>query len=467
MELPSNAADHGPADPSTRPTARHWMRYAGGAARRRPLLAAVVFLAGVGAALATYRLSTPKYRVEARILVQNQRFGGLGHGPGQEDAPIRSVFDLIHRRENLLALLAHAGVQPEPATSPDASGGFPASLIAALARFAGGATTPEDPKDPLVRRLDKALKVTSEDGTVTIAADWPDAGQAFKLVDGALQNFLEDRHVQEITMADEAVALLQPRVTALRDQLERVLEELRRTAAEAEASRRAERPAVAPAPGEPSEDLFQLKASLDTTERAIGDVEEIRRRRQTDLQSQLDAQRAVLSDLHPNIITLKQDIAALSKDSPQIALLREEARKLRQDYVTRQAMDPRRREARPAAAGYAHRAAFAGPVEENERVRLARFQYQQMNDRLNVAMLERDAAGAAFKYRYVVSWPAELPRNPATPSALRILGLGLLGAVLLSLLVVSALELRRGRIVQRWQILLLLGLPILAEQDRH
>jgi uncharacterized protein involved in exopolysaccharide biosynthesis len=107
-------------------------------------------------------------------------------------------------------------------------------------------------------------------------------------------------------------------------------------------------------------------------------------------------------------------------------------------------------------------------VEENERVRLARFQYQQMNDRLNVAMLERDAAGAAFKYRYVVSWPAELPRNPATPSAPRILGLGLLGAVLLSLLVVSALELRRGRIVQRWQIQLLLGLPILAEQrDRH
>jgi uncharacterized protein involved in exopolysaccharide biosynthesis len=471
LELPSNAAGHEPADQTTRPTARHWLRYAGGAARRRPLLAAVVFLAGVGAALATYRLSTPRYRVEARVMIQNQRFGGLGRGPGAgqgEEAPIRSIFDLIHRRENLLALLEHAGVQPAPATPPDAWGKFQDSLAAGLAGFTGGATTPEDPKDALVRRLDKALKVTSEDGTVTITTDWPDAGQAFKLVDGALQNFLEDRHVQEITMADEAVALLQPRVSTLRDQLERVLEELRRTAAEAETSRRAERPAAAPAPGEPSEDLFQLKASLDTTERAIGDVEEIRRRRATDLQSQLDAQRAVLSDLHPNIITLRQDIAALSKDSPQIALLREDARKLRQDYVTRQAMDPRRKAARPATAGYAPpRAAFAGPVEENERVRLARFQYQQMNDRLNVAMLERDAAGAAFKYRYLVSWPAELPRNPATPSALRILGLGLLGAALLSLLVVSVLEHRRGRIVQRWQIELLLGLPILAEQERH
>lgn len=467
MELPSNTAGHEPADPTPRPTARHWLRYAGGAARRRPLLATLVFLAGVGAALATYRMSTPKYRVEARVLVQNQRFGGLGRGPGQgEEAPIRSVFDLIHRRENLLALLAHAGVQPAPATPPGGWSRIQASLAAALAGFAGGTSTPEDPKDALVRRLDKALKVTSEDGTVTITTDWPNAEQAFKLVDGALQNFLEDRHVQEITMADEAVALLQPRVSTLRDQLERVLEELRRTAAEAESSRRAERPAAAPVPGEPSEDLFQLKASLDTTERAINDVEEIRRRRQTDLQSQLDAQRAVLSDLHPTIITLKQDITALSKDSPQIALLREDARKLRQDYLTRQAMDPRRK-ARPAIGGYAPRAAFAGPVEESERVRLARFQYQQMNDRLNVAMLDRDAAGAAFKYRYVVSWPAEMPRNPATPSALRIFGLGLLGAVLLSLLVVSTLELRRDRIVQRWQIELLLGLPILAEQGRH
>jgi len=105
-------------------------------------------------------------------------------------------------------------------------------------------------------------------------------------------------------------------------------------------------------------------------------------------------------------------------------------------------------------------------VEENERVRQARFQHQQMIDRLNVAMLERDAAGAAFKYRYVVSWPAELPRNPSSPSALKYFVAGLLGSLLLALLVVSGLELRRGRIVQRWQIQKQLGLPILAEQGR-
>jgi uncharacterized protein involved in exopolysaccharide biosynthesis len=470
VELPSNLVTPTVEGSPAAPPPRRWLRYALGAAARRPLLAGLVFLAGMLAALATYRLSAPRYRVETRIMVQNQGFGALGRGGGaQNDAPSRSAFDLIHRRENLLALLEHAGVKPSQPVAPDGWERLSALVGGGLARLAGSVPTPEDPQDALVRRLDKALTVTTVDDTITIAADWPQAQQAFKLVDGALQNFLEDRHVQEITMADEAVSLLQPRVTALREQLDRVSDEVRRAAAEGEASRRADRPAPTPVLAEPSDELLQLKASLDTTERAIGDVEEIRRRRQTDMQSQLDAQRGVLSDLHPTIINLRQDIAALTRDSPQIALLREEARRLRQEYLTRLAIDPHRkavRTAAPAMAGAPRGAAAFGPVEENERVRQARFQYQQMSDRLNVAMLERDAAGAAFKYRYVVSWPAELPRNPSSPSAARILGLGLLAAAALALLSVTALERRRGRLVHRWQILQELGLPILADQGR-
>jgi len=250
--------------------------------------------------------------------------------------------------------------------------------------------------------------------------------------------------------------------------VERVSEEVRRAAADGEATRYARRFVTTSVPGEPNEDLIQLRGALETKERAISDVEEIRRRRQTDLQSQLDAQRAVLSDAHPTIINLRQDLAALTKDSPQISQLREEARKIRQEY-TRIATDPRRKTAPQTVVttSPAYRAAGpATPVEENERVRQARFQHQQMIDRLNVAMLERDAAGAAFKYRYVVSWPAEIPRNPSSPSAPKYLVVGLLGSLLLALLAVTVLELRRGRIVQRWQVRKQLGLPILAEQGR-
>ncbi|MBI5071118.1 MAG: lipopolysaccharide biosynthesis protein [Deltaproteobacteria bacterium] len=466
MELPGSDSDAAPDGATNGPTTKDWLRFALGAARRRRALSAAVFLGGVLAALATYRLSTPMYRVETRIMVRNQGFAGLGRGVTQDDAPTRAVFDLIHRRQNLLALLQHAGVSPDPRSAAAASG-IAHRLSTGLERMLGGSATPEDPEDALVRRLDKALAVTAAEGTITVAIDWPSAEQAFKLVDGALQNFLEDRQVQEITMADEAISLLQPRVAAMREQLERVNAEVRRALAEGEASRRAARPGRLAVPGEPNEELIQLRVALESKERAIGDVEEIRRRRQTDLQTQLDAQRAVLSDAHPSIITLRQDLAALARDSPQIAQLREEARKIRRDYAARAAQDPRPRTAPAPAVDLPYRpTAGTVPAEESERVRQARFQYQQMIDRLNVATLERDAAGAAFKYRYVVSWPAEMPLNPASPSAARIFGLGIPGSVLLMLLVAAMLERRRGRIVERWQILRQLGLPILADQGR-
>jgi uncharacterized protein involved in exopolysaccharide biosynthesis len=218
--------------------------------------------------------------------------------------------------------------------------------------------------------------------------------------------------------------------------------------------------------GDLSDELVQLKGSIDSKERAIGDVEEMRRRRQTELQTQLDTQRAIYSEIHPTIVSLRQDIAGLSKDSPQIAVLREEVRKLRQDYARKLIQDPRRTTSHPVAAAPAYRVPASGLVEENELVRQARFQYQQMADRLNLAQLERDAAGVALKYRYVVSWPAELPVNPTSPSAPKVFGLGLVASILLALLTATALELRQGRVVARWQVLQLLGLPILSGQGR-
>lgn len=464
MELPSGDAGHLQAQPVAGPTAGNWARYALRAVRHHALVALVVLLSGTGAALAYYRLRAPMYRVETRIMAQNQGFNALGRKVGPGDAPTRSVYDLVHRRENLVALLERAGVAPDQAPALGPLDRFGVLLADALSAVAGGAAEPEDPLDALVRRLDKALVVTAAEETVTIAVDWPHARQAFLLVDGALQNYLEDRRVQEITMADEAISLLRPRVVELREQIDRVSDELRRTAAGQEAARRTSRASLGAQSAEPAEDLAWLKVALDAKERAIADVEEIRRRRLTELQSKLDATRTVLAEVHPDVVVLRQDVAALSRESPQVAALRDEARKLRQDYSARLALDPRRK-AQPAPVA-AYQGPVAGPVEESERVREARFQYQQMADRLNVAKLERDAAGAAFKYRYTIAWPAEMPRQPSSPSAPKVFGFGILGSLLLALLAATALELRRGRIVQRWQILRQLGLPILADQGR-
>jgi uncharacterized protein involved in exopolysaccharide biosynthesis len=448
------------------PTPLDWLSLVLNAARGRKWLAIAVFLIGIDASVVYFRLKTPLYRVEAKILAQRQQALPTAVRPGApDDAPTRSVWEIVHRRENLMDLINEAKLLPLPGTPP-AAPGLRERLSRALSGLTGSRASASqgDPTDALVRRLDRALEVTTAEGTITIGIEWPDAGQAYRLVEGALQNFLEARHLQEVTAIDEVISLLRGRAATLRDELERAVEEARRQGARD--SSRLARLATPPQPAQPSEELVRLKSMLDAKDRAIADVEEFRRRRLADLQAQLDAQRGVYSDAHPAIIALKQDLEALSRESPQITALREEAEKLRRDYQARLAQELRRQgPGVPAYAGLGP-APVAGGAEETERVREARFQYQHMLERLNAAQLELDTARAAFKYRYNVVWPPEVPQAPESPKARKILGLGALASLMLAILAAAAPDLWRGRVVERWQVERSLDLPILGQVGR-
>ena len=63
-------------------------------------------------------------------------------------------------------------------------------------------------------------------------------------------------------------------------------------------------------------------------------------------------------------------------------------------------------------------------VDQSERVRDARFQYQQMAERVSAAQTDLDNARAAFKFRYSIVWPAEVPRKPVSPNPFKYLGCG-------------------------------------------
>ena len=89
--------------------------------------------------------------------------------------------------------------------------------------------------------------------------------------------------------------------------------------------------------------------------------------------------------------------------------------------------------------------------------------YQELLGRIDGATIELDTARAAFKYRYSVVRPAQVPKNPEKPKASVVLGGGLAAAVLFAAV---AADLRAGRIVEAWQIERLLGVPVLAEVER-
>ena len=87
----------------------------------------------------------------------------------------------------------------------------------------------------------------------------------------------------------------------------------------------------------------------------------------------------------------------------------------------------------------------------------------ELNRRLGAVHLELDAARAAFKYRYRVVKPAELPKQPTRGQPATALLAGLLGGAALALLAAVVADLRAGLALERWQLERQLGLRVLAE----
>src|SRR5438094_2779722 len=380
------------------------IRLALASAQRHARLIAAFFLLGVGGSIGYLVICTPKYRVETTVLTQRAQALPSPIRSTVQDDPTHSANELVHRRENVLALIQQANLY-SPAAGPPVGETRP-PLLARFVGLVSDESADRDPLDGLVKRLDKALVVTTNDATITISIDWPDPSQAYHLVETATENFLETRHIQEITAIDEVVSMLKGRAAALRDQLDRVTEEAQRQGARQETGSSPAQTSVAATTQSGGVETVRRMAMVESKERAIQDVEELRRRQLADLQAQLDQRRAVFTDAYPAVIALRQDIEALSHDSPQIVKLRGEHQKLQQEYLARLA---RRRSVPPSTRPRMSQQTGSIGVEQNEAVRDARFQYQQVVARLNSAQLELDAARVAFKYRYSVIWPAEVP----------------------------------------------------------
>jgi capsular polysaccharide biosynthesis protein len=85
---------------------------------------------------------------------------------------------------------------------------------------------------------------------------------------------------------------------------------------------------------------------------------------------------------------------------------------------------------------------------------------------VNAAQVEREAARAAFKYRYSVVWPPQVAREPVSPNPKKVFAVGGFAAVVLALLAVVGPDLLSGRIFERWQVERGLRLPVLGDMRR-
>jgi hypothetical protein len=221
-------------------------------------------------------------------------------------------------------------------------------------------------------------------------------------------------------------------------------------------------------PEEQDPEATRLAMLIQAKRRAIADLEGFRRRRLSELQARLAEKRAVFADSHPDIVTLEESIRVLQEDSPQLLGQRQEEAELLAEYE--------RRGGRPLTDG--GRAAspepltvFTGPASKTDargnharqQLEVAKSRYNALTRRIENARMEMDAARAAFKYRYTITLPAKLPTKPTQPLGILLPTAGLLAGCALAPFLALFLQVRRGLIVQPWQISRRLGLPILAE----
>lgn len=434
----------------------HWLLLALRASLFRKKLAFAVFVAGVALTIAFAKTRVPLYRVYTKILAQrSQALPPSARGP-YDEVPTRSAWEMVHRRENLLTIVKETRLAEGFGVASDATIDLRTRVKRAL-RLERPEITPRDPVDNLVLILDRELAVIVQEGTITIQLDWPDPNQAHAVVQAALQNFLEARHVQEVTAIDEVISVLRGRAATLRKNLEEVTLEARRRPS---TPPRTESPPVARQPG--GEELARLQSLLESKQRAIQDVEDFRRRRQAELRAQLEQSLNTLSEAHPTVIALRQEIAAVSRESPQVENLRDEERKLRAQYADRAA-----RAGTPVVAVAPALPEPARRIEDDPRVVEARMESEQMNAKVAAAQADLDAARAAFKYRYNVVWPPQVPRDPYRNSRVKIVAAGMLASLLLAIVAAAAPDILRGRVIQRWQVERGLGLSVLGDFRRN
>jgi DNA repair exonuclease SbcCD ATPase subunit len=292
---------------------------------------------------------------------------------------------------------------------------------------------------------------------VIIRLRWPDDRvMAYRLVDAAQQNFLEMRHVLEVSTIAEQISILEGHAANLKKDIMKQVEQLQQS--QQRSVKEGHPLPRAPVPKGPDANVVNLRVMLEGKRRALTDLEDYRRRHLTELQTRLAEQRAVYSQSHPAIIDLEQSIESLKRDSPQLLALRQEESDLRQQLSRLDISETAPSAALAIPADLFRDRGEDSTVEyERAQLRFAAQQYAHMRERIDAGRIDLDTARAAFKYRYSVVVPAQVPRGPIKPKALLVMSAALIAGILLALFATTATDFRSGVVLETWQLQNLLG----------
>ena len=224
-----------------------------------------------------------------------------------------------------------------------------------------------------------------------------------------------------------------------------------------------------------------VAVELQDVRRRLRLLEDDRQRQISEAQRQLVDARATLGPLHPTVVGLNDKIAQLNETPAEIKSLDARERELVAQLASGSHATPAPAPTTtPAPGGGGGGGPATAPprflprstveLKDDSKTTLARqklqvasSKYNELLSRVEAANIELAVTRAAFKYQYTVVRPPELPRRPSKPNVTLVILVTLLASVLFALGIPGALDLMRGRFVEKWQVERSLKLPVLGE----
>lgn len=453
------------------------------AKRRKGLSFVVVMICGALTVLAA--IFAPRtYEVEARVLVQrtNAITGEQQQTymtPEEQRNIAKEYEEQVMSHDNVLAIVRQKNLVErwDDMRQPHRR------LIDKINRKLGKPAPTDDEKfEALVNNIRSRMKVWVDATTVTIKLDWSEPEAARDIIDAAVKNFLEARFQSEVGVIPERLKILEADLTQAHKDLEAAANELVRLQKLNDPNKKVQ--VVIPQLPQgvhtgPKIDETQvdpaLKARLDNVRNQIAVLQEAKLRRVAELNQELIQKRQTLAEGHPEIIALKQTIAATEADPPQLTKLKAEERSILDEIAAKQ----RDAAARAADAAKATpRTAVTVPkpdptpevvIGQAKNVQDAQVlfdavtkRYSDLVNQLDSARREMKTAEAAFKQRYKVTHPAEIPAGPKRPVALIAIAIGVLSTIAAVLAVAALADRFSGIFFEPRDVRDRLGLPVFA-----
>ena len=442
------------------------------AAMRRKALSLVVAM--VCAALTVLAaIFTPRsYEVDARVLVQRTQV--ITGGQGQQLTPeemrnlAKEYEEQVLAHDNILAIVQQTSLVArwDEMRQPHRR------LIDKLNRKFGKAPPSDDEKfEALTANLRQRLKVWVDGATVTIKLEWSEPESARDIVDAAVKNFLDARFQSEVGVIPERLKILEAGVAQAHRDLESSAAELGRQQRGINPRERLTPVVPALPQGVRNEDPTELgtKARLDAVRQQINALQEGKGRREAELTQEIAQKRHVLAEAHPEMIALKQALEAARSESPMLARLRAEERELLAELASK----PKGHEPKTFGAKVV---APPAPVAEplipfgaTKSVQDAQVlfdtvsrKYSELATQLETARIEMKTAEAAFKNRYKVVHPPEVPMGPKRPVGLIATLLGIVGTLLAVFFAAALADRLSGVFYEPRDVRDRLGLPVFA-----